>query len=74
MWNIVVVLSGLLTGPEVYAVTEAGVFKTEKACQAAIAAAVPSELKAETKAQYEGGYRKYVGVKVTGTDVLENMQ
>lgn len=74
MWSIIVVLSGLLTGPEAYAVTEAGIFKTEEACQAAIVAAVPAELEAEAKVQYEGGYRKFVCVKAMGSEALENLR
>jgi hypothetical protein len=74
MWTIVVVLSGLLTGPEIHAVTEAGIFKTEESCNAAIAEGVKTQLEGEAKAQYEGGYRKFVCVKAMGTDALEHMK
>ncbi|MBX3447424.1 MAG: hypothetical protein KF765_11780 [Parvibaculaceae bacterium] len=74
MWSIVVVLSGLLTGPEAYAVTDAGVFKTEEACKAAIAASVPSQLEEAARVQYEGGYRKFVCVKAIGSEALEKLQ
>lgn len=74
MWSIVVVLSGLLTGPEAYAVTDAGVFKTEEACKAAIAASVPSQLEETARVQYEGGYRQFVCVKAMGSEALEKLQ
>lgn len=74
MWSIVVVLSGLLTGPEAHAITEAGIFKTEEACKAAIAASVPSQLDEVARAQYEGGYRKFICVKAMGSEALDNLQ
>ncbi len=74
MWSIVVVLSGLLTGPEAYAVTDAGIFKTEDACKAAIAASVPSQLDEAARVQYEGGYRKFICVKAMGSEALDNLQ
>lgn len=74
MWSIVVVLSGLLTGPEAYAVTDAGIFKTEDACKAAIAASVPSQLDEAARIQYEGGYRKFICVKAMGSEALDNLQ
>ena len=74
MWSIVVVLSGLLTGPEAHAVTDAGIFKTEEACNAAIAASVPSQLDETARAQYEGGYRKFICVKAMGSDALDRLR
>lgn len=64
MWAIVVVMLGLLTGPKVYVVTDAGTFATKPKCEAAISAAVPSDLKGASKAEYEAGYRQYVCVRV----------
>ncbi|MEP0707052.1 hypothetical protein [Parvibaculum sp.] len=74
MWSIVVVLSGLLTGPEIHAVTEAGIFKTEESCEAAIAEGVKTKLEGDAKKEYEGGYRKFVCVKAMGSDALEHLQ
>ena len=74
MWSIVVVLSGLLTGPEAYAVTDAGIFKTEEACKAAIEASVPSQLDEAARIQFEGGYRKFICVKARGSEDLQNLQ
>lgn len=74
MWSIVFVLSGLLTGPEVHAVTEAGIFKTEESCEAAIAEGVKTQLEGEAKAEYEGGYRKFVCVRTMGSEALEHMR
>lgn len=74
MWNIIVVLSGLLTGPEAYAVTDAGIFKTEENCKAAIAEAVGSKLDGEAKQQYEEGYRQFVCVRIQGTGMLDNVK
>ncbi len=74
MWNIIAVLSGLLTGPEAYAVTDAGIFKTEESCKAAITEAVNSKLDEETKAQYEGGYRQFVCVRIHGAEMLDSAE
>lgn len=67
MWTIVVVLVGMLTGPQTFVVTDAGTFKDQKSCQAAIAASVPSQLDAKSKAEFAGGYRQYTCVRVHGT-------
>jgi len=64
MWAAVVVMLGLLTGPEALPITEAGTFSSEAACQAAIAKAVPATLDAETRAAFERGERRYVCVRV----------
>lgn len=74
MWTIVAVLSGLLTGPEIYAITDAGIFKREDACKAAITEAVGSKLDAEIKQQYENGYRQFVCVRVHGAEMLDNIK
>lgn len=74
MWTIIAVLSGLLTGPESYAVTDAGLFKTEESCKAAITAAVDAKLDKETKQQYDDGYRQFVCVRVHGTDILDDVK
>ena len=74
MWNIIAVLSGLLTGPEAYAVTDAGIFKSEESCKAAITEAVNSKLDEETKAQYEGGYRQFVCVCIHGAEMLDSAE
>jgi hypothetical protein len=67
MWTIVVVLVGMLTGPQTFVVTDAGTFADQKTCQAAIKASVPAKLDAKSKAEYSGGYRQYVCVRVHGT-------
>ena len=67
MWTIVVVLVGMLTGPQTFVVTDVGTFGDQKACQAALKASVPSKLDAKTKVEFAGGYRQYVCVKVHGT-------
>lgn len=64
MWAAVVVMLGLLTGPEAIPITEAGTFSTEAACQSAIAAAVPGTLDPEARASFERGERRYVCVRV----------
>ena len=64
MWVAVVVMLGLLTGPEAIPITEAGTFTSEAACQAAIARAVPATLDPEARAGFERGERRYVCVKV----------
>jgi hypothetical protein len=45
-------------------ITDAGTFKTEAGCQAAIKASVPSSLDAASKAAFAAGGRKYVCVRV----------
>ncbi|MEQ9226799.1 MAG: hypothetical protein RLO15_10650 [Parvibaculum sp.] len=74
MWSIVVILSGLLTGPEAYSVAEAGIFKTEESCKTAIGAAVETELDSQAKTQYDDGYRRFVCVRLLGTEALENIR
>ena len=64
MWAVVVVGLGLLTGPNIVPVTDAGTFTTEAACQASIAAAVPSSLDADARAEFERGERRYICVRV----------
>jgi hypothetical protein len=65
MWAVVVVFAALVAGPHAVAVTDAGTFKTESDCQAAIRAAVPSKLDAAAKAQFAKGERRYVCVRLT---------
>ena len=74
MWSVVVVLSGLLTGPEAYAVTEAGVFKTEESCKAAITEGVKTKLEGKARTEYEDGYRQFVCVKTMGAEVLNDLK
>ena len=64
MWAVVIVALGFLTGPSAVPVTEAGTFPTESACQASIAAAVPSTLDAEARAEFTRGERRYICVRV----------
>jgi hypothetical protein len=64
MWAIVVVLLGMLTGPQTFVITETGTFPNQQACQAAIKASVPSKLDAKSKTEFAGGYRQYVCVRV----------
>jgi len=63
MWAVVVVMLAMLSGPQAIVITDAGTFKTEGECQASIAAAIPSKLDAESKAQLEKGERRYVCVR-----------
>jgi hypothetical protein len=64
MWAVVVVTVNLLAGPQAVVITDAGTFKTEAGCQAAIKASVPSSLDAASKAAFAAGGRKYVSVRV----------
>lgn len=65
MWAVVVVFIGMISGPRAIAVTDAGTFKTEQECQAAIRAAIPSRLEGAAKAEFTRGERRYVCVHVT---------
>ncbi|MEJ0026068.1 MAG: hypothetical protein WDN01_08585 [Rhizomicrobium sp.] len=66
MWTIAIVLVGMLTGPQVFVVPEAGTFKDKAACQAGIAASVPAKLEPGAKKEWQDGYRQYVCVRVHG--------
>ena len=65
MWAVVVVFIGMISGPRAIAVTDAGTFKSEAECQAAIRAAIPSKLDGAARAEFTRGERRYVCVHVT---------
>ncbi len=69
MWVVVLVVLNALTGPDV-TVNRDAVYATEDACKAAIARNVPARLDATHKTAFEQGYRRYVCVRVGGTDDL----
>ncbi len=66
MWAIMAVSIQLLSGPNVWAVTEEGTFESEAACQSALEGAVPRTLTDAMRLAWEEGELKYVCVKVRG--------
>jgi hypothetical protein len=64
MWAIVVVHLGLLSGPQALPITDAGTFKSEAACAAALKAAIPAKLDVPSRAEFDRGERRYVCVRV----------
>jgi hypothetical protein len=65
LWAIVVVLVGMLTGPQIFVVSDT-TFNSKAECEAKIAASVPSTLEPKVKKEWEGGYRTYTCVRVHG--------
>ena len=63
-WAIVVVMLHGLSGPQTFVITDAGTFASKTACQAKIAAAVPSTLTPANKQEWQDGYRQYLCVRV----------
>lgn len=74
MWSIVVVFLAAFSGAEAFAVTEMGVFKTEESCKTALVAAIKTDLNEEAETEYKDGYRRFVCVKVSETEVLDNIR
>lgn len=65
MYAILAVSIHLLSGPHVWAVTDAGTFTDKSSCEAAITASVPSKLKEDEAKAHEAGELQYVCLKVT---------
>lgn len=66
MWAIMAVSIQMLSGPNVWAVTDEGTFENEALCEAALAEAVPRTLSEEMRIAWEAGELKYVCLKVRG--------
>ncbi|MCB5176463.1 MULTISPECIES: hypothetical protein [Microvirga] len=73
MWAPVVVMLYALNGPTALVVGDE-IHKTKEACEAAVAKAVPDQLDQEGKASYEQGYRHFVCVRITGSDIFQKVQ
>lgn len=69
MWVVVILLVNALSGPETHVVKEAA-YPNEDACKASIARNVPAKLDTKAKAEFDGGFRRYVCVRVGDLDVL----
>lgn len=72
MWAIMAVSIHMLSGPNVWAVTDEGTFENESLCQAALDSAVPRTLSDDLRLAWEQGELKYVCVKVSGTEPPAN--
>ena len=72
MWAIMAVSLQLLSGPNVWAVTEEGTFTGQQECEAALAEAVPRTLSEDLRMAWEEGELKYVCVKVRGAPATDN--
>lgn len=66
MWVVTALVVQMFAAPNAWVVTQAGGFDTLEACQAEIAAAVPSRLEDDDLKRYEGGYQVYQCVKAIG--------
>ncbi|WP_298820461.1 hypothetical protein [uncultured Roseibium sp.] len=64
MWAILAVSIQMLTGPNVWPVSDEGTFETEAECQAVLDELVPRTLSEELRIAWEEGQLKYVCLKV----------
>ncbi|WP_027841067.1 hypothetical protein [Pyruvatibacter mobilis] len=64
MYAILAVTLHLLSGPDVWVVTDAGTFKDKAACEAEVARSVPAKLKDDEQKAYEAGALQYVCLRV----------
>lgn len=67
MWAIMAVSLHMLSGPNVWAVTDEGTFANEAECEAVLAEIVPRTLTEQMRIAWEVGELKYVCLKVRGS-------
>lgn len=72
MWAIMAVSIHMLSGPNVWAVTDEGTFENETLCLSALEGAVPRTLSDDLRLAWEAGELKYVCLKVRGTEPPAN--
>ena len=70
MWVVVLVTVGLAIGPSAEVILAGGLHPDRAACEAAVAANVPTALDAEPRADGERGERAYVCERLRGSDLL----
>ncbi|MBN9670803.1 hypothetical protein [Roseibium aggregatum] len=72
MWAMLAVSIQMLSGPNVWVVTNEGTFESAQACEAALSEAVPRTLSEDLRLAWEAGELKYVCLKVRGTEPAPN--